>query len=395
MSSVNSTALSIIIPIYNAESYVIRCLDSIIMQAEKLSENTVEVICVDDGSKDESLSILNNYATEHERVRVIHEENAGPAAARNAGLDMARGEWIWFVDPDDYVDENAVENILSLISDDMDDQLVESSPCLIDFNTKRAALSDVIMFDAYEHKTMVLEGGCPGKDNIRPWEHFSEDHVFTEEADLCAIQRLVLYPYVSGSEESMFDSKGIKAYSTPIAAPWDKLYRRQFLTGNGLRFNENLRVLDDMFFNIQAFGATETVAYSKKKIYHYIRNSRSITATYTPDRIEKDRVVWKAIEEYIDGLRDGDSELKKTLNKRIIKSFAIALKLSLFNTNNPKDIKNQMQEAREVLDIHEYKEAFGSVKLGEVEWRLRPVIICARIGWMSGLWLLTKMQEKI
>ncbi len=389
----SNTILSIIIPVYNAESYLVRCLDSIILQAEELPENTVEVICVDDGSKDGSLNILNKYATEHKCVRVIHQKNAGPAAARNAGLDIACGEWIWFVDPDDHVDENAVETILKLISNDTDDLPVESYDCLIASNTKRVALSDVILFDAYEHKKTVNKGGRFVSDGKCLWEHFSEDHIFADKAEIYAIQRLVLYPYISGAGVRLFTSKGIKAYSTPIAAPWDKLYRRQFLVDNGLKFNERLRVLDDMFFNMQAFGAAETVAYSKKKIYHYIRNSGSITASYTPDRIEKDRLVWKAIEEYIDGLRDGDSELKKTLNKRIIKSFAIALKLSLFNTNNPKDIKNQMQEAREVLDLHEYKEAFGSVKLGEVEWRLRPVIICARIGWMRGLWLLTKMQE--
>ncbi len=370
----SSIVLSVIIPIYNAGSYLAECLDSIASQTDNLPEDSLEVICVDDGSKDGSLSILNKYATDHGYIRTLHQKNMGPAAARNAGLNLAGGEWVWFIDPDDHVAQDSLNTVLCVV---------------------RSENADVCIFDAYEHKTDAGVGGRPGKDKICPWEHFSEDHVFTDKEDICAMQRLILYPFVAGREAKIFSLKGMKAYSTPFAAPWDKLYRRQFLTDNGLRFNESLRVLDDMVFNMQVFGAAGRVAYSTKKIYHYVRNTGSITAAYTPDRIKKDRAVWKAIKEYADGAERGKSELRKAINKRIIKSFAIALKLDIFNPIDPASTYDQLQEAGRVLALPEYKEAFGSVKLKEIEWRLRPVIMCVKIGWMRGLRLLTKMQEKI
>lgn len=337
------TVLSIIIPVYNAESYLARCLNSIIVQAEDALDKAVEVICVDDGSKDGSLNILNRYAEDYAYIRAIHQDNAGPAAARNAGLGVACGEWVWFVDPDDYVAEDVLDAI---------------------HTTLQGLSADICLFDAYEHRG----------SRIGNWEHFDKAFDTTDSSIIRNIQREVLYPT-----------------KTPIAAPWDKLYRRQFLEDNGLRFNENLRVLDDMFFNLQAFGVAKGFVYSKKKIYHYIRNTGSITASYTPDRIEKDREVWKAIEEYTDYVEF----LRPFMYKRIVKSFAIALRLSVFNPNNPQRTKDQLQEARRVLNLPEYKEAFDSVKIKEVEWRLRLVIMCVRIGWMRGLWLLTKIQEAL
>lgn len=90
--------VSIIIPIYNVERYIIKCLDSIIKQTLK----EIEILCIDDGSIDASREIIDEYANKDCRFKVVHQENKGAAAARNVGLDMAMGEWIAFMDPDDY-----------------------------------------------------------------------------------------------------------------------------------------------------------------------------------------------------------------------------------------------------------------------------------------------------
>lgn len=92
---------SLIIPIYNAEKTLSRCLDSILSQ----DFDDYEVLCIDDGSKDASLKILGEYACRDRRIRVIRQTNSGPSIARNTGLDNAQGDWVLFVDADDYLRE--------------------------------------------------------------------------------------------------------------------------------------------------------------------------------------------------------------------------------------------------------------------------------------------------
>ena len=98
----NQSLFSVIIPVYNVERYLRKCLDSILIQSFK----DFEVILVDDGSKDKSGTICDEYATKDERISVLHKENGGVSSARNAGIDKASGEWILFVDADDVVPQD-------------------------------------------------------------------------------------------------------------------------------------------------------------------------------------------------------------------------------------------------------------------------------------------------
>ena len=93
--------LSIIIPVYNTEEYLPRCLNSCLEQ--DLLANEYEIIAINDGSSDNSLQILNAYALKYPNIRVINQENRGLGATRNRGLNLAIGEYIWFVDSDDWV----------------------------------------------------------------------------------------------------------------------------------------------------------------------------------------------------------------------------------------------------------------------------------------------------
>lgn len=102
--------VSVIVPVYNVEEYLGRCVDSILNQTHK----NLEVVLVDDGAKDTSGAICDRYAEQDPRVRVIHKENGGLSSARNAGIDIARGDWLEFVDSDDWIEPDAVESMLHL-----------------------------------------------------------------------------------------------------------------------------------------------------------------------------------------------------------------------------------------------------------------------------------------
>ena len=100
--------ISVIIPVYNAAAYITKCLDSVINQSYK----NLEIICVNDGSTDESGSILESYAFQDSRVRVFHQKNGSSARARNTGLDAATGDWITFADNDDWLDLDMYEKLM-------------------------------------------------------------------------------------------------------------------------------------------------------------------------------------------------------------------------------------------------------------------------------------------
>ena len=102
-----SPKISIIVPVYNAEKTLNQCVDSIIHQSYK----DWELFLIDDGSKDHSAAICDKYAQQDERIRVFHKSNGGVSSARNVGLDNAVGEWITFIDSDDWVENNYLENL--------------------------------------------------------------------------------------------------------------------------------------------------------------------------------------------------------------------------------------------------------------------------------------------
>ncbi len=396
--------LSIVIPVYNAADYLDVCLYRLIDQVRRLRRDEygymtdnpdsfgngsagycVEIIVVDDGSADRSLIILKEYADRYDFVKLVHQDNAGPAAARNAGLRIARGDWVWFIDPDDYADEDALETINEAVRG------FEGASSDADENHERI---DVIFFDAYEHMGTGRSvhhrrhsvSRMDNEDRVSAWEHFREPCSFSVKEDIQILQRAVLYPR---------EIRALKNYIprriVPLAAPWDKVYRLDFLTENLLMYNEELRVLDDMFFNMEAFGRAARVEYVKKPIYHYVRNHGSITSSYTPDRVSRDLMVWEAIDRYIG--TEEDELFRQACYKRIIRSYAICCKRSIFHSDNPMSRSAQVKYATKVMALPEYDEAFRQVRLSGLEWKLKTVAVLGRIKFGWGMWVISRMER--
>lgn len=128
--------LSIIIPVYNVEKYLAKCLDSLIDQ--DLDTSKFEVIVVNDGSKDSSLEIANTYATQHPHIRVIDQENQGVGATRNNGLDSAKGTYVYFLDPDDYVTTNSLKLLVNFASKHKLDILCFQSKSTYDYGISKS-----------------------------------------------------------------------------------------------------------------------------------------------------------------------------------------------------------------------------------------------------------------
>ncbi|MBE6529931.1 MAG: glycosyltransferase family 2 protein [Ruminococcaceae bacterium] len=111
--------LSIIIPAYNCEKYICECLDSCLEQ--DIPANDYEIICIDDGSTDKTTEILDGYAAKYIQIKLIHQKNSGVSAARNTGIEQAKGDYIWFVDADDLIQENILSELSSILSESEND----------------------------------------------------------------------------------------------------------------------------------------------------------------------------------------------------------------------------------------------------------------------------------
>ena len=338
--------LSIILPVYNVEKYIVDCLESVVKNINE-QDRQVEVIIVDDGATDDSGVIANRYASRYDYIQVIHKENQGVAQARNTGINAARGKWLYFADSDDRIAAKGVYYICKC--------------------SKENADADIILFDALK--------SINNKDEA--WEHFSNNMVLHGKEGIRKLQRSVMY-----------------YEGTPLAAPWDKVYKKSFLDKNHIRFQSNLKVLDDMVFNVEAFGKADKVVYCKEKIYHYRYVPESITNSYKPDRVEQDLKVWDFLQTYMSkNFYEEEYEAEKNMFQqayfcRVIKSFSICCRLCFFNRQNEKNLLNKIKYMKEVLALPIYDEAFKKVKLKNAEWKLKIVILMGRAGMGFGIYLL-------
>lgn len=346
--------LTIVIPIYNVEKYIKKCLDSIVIDNADFLQN-IEIILVDDGSTDASGNIVDRYAMEYPFLHVLHKKNSGVAAARNMGMNAARGDWIYFMDSDDWLDTGAIDKI--------------HRSCM------KHSDSDILFFDAYQNK----------ENAEKIWEHFHESCVWDTGNDIKRLQRGMLYFPMAHPDKQI-----------PLAAPWDKVYRKAFLLTNKLYFAEYLKVLDDMVFNMEAFGIASNVAYCKEKIYHYRYVSNSITNSYRPDRLKQDMEVWNYICQYMNKKDWSETERElftQAYYCRVIKSFSICCRLLFFNPRNEMSLSKKLDFVESVLATEPYNTAFHAVGLQYAEWRLKIMIVFGRCRWVKGIWLLHVAQN--
>lgn len=211
----NYPYISIIVPVYKVEKYIRNCVESIICQ-----KGDWELILVDDGSPDGCPAICDEYAEKDERVQVIHKENGGVSTARNAGLDVARGEWIWFVDGDDYIVNNVINEIFQKIS--------------ILSNTDYIQMG---MNYLYDDKNIVV-GEIKSVDNI------SKNRFFN------------LY---------------ISYYNHNI------LFKRDIIEKNHIRFTEGLKVAEDQEFQLKYMMLCDSPIQIPICAYVYRQRNGSVT----------------------------------------------------------------------------------------------------------------------
>lgn len=220
--------VSVIVPIYNGEQYIKGCVDSIVSQ----SYTNIELILVNDGSTDGSREIIQNYIYIDKRCVLIDKPNGGASSARNLGLEYANGEYVYFIDSDDYIEQYAVEKLV--------EHMQEMQP---DFCCYRVAF--------YNSEKSILHG-----------RDFS-----------CSV--------ITRQEDILKDA--LMGYNIKIA-PWAKFFSRSFLLQNNIRFHEGV-INEDYLFTIECAICASKVSFLNKVMYNAYERTGSVSRTMKDDCI--------------------------------------------------------------------------------------------------------------
>ena len=233
-------SLSIIVPVFNVENYLPKCLNSL-LKTKGIED--AEIILIDDGSTDGSGAIADKYSSEYSNIRVIHKDNEGPSAARNLGIKEAFGKYISFIDSDDEVVPGLYSKVIAL-----------------------AAVSDDDMF-LWDAELIVEDGRSMATKNEGYFSHYG-----LEKTEKTYTGKQIIETLLRNSGDF-------------VATVWLGAYRKDFLTGNGLLFEQGL-IHEDEFWVPQAMINAKSVHYIPHKIYRYRQRKGSIMNPESKDRTE-------------------------------------------------------------------------------------------------------------
>lgn len=223
--------ISVIVPVYNVEKYISECIESLINQTFK----DIEIILINDGSTDRTGEICRKYSEDDNRILLIDKENEGLSIARNTGLSMAKGEYIAFVDSDDFIDHNMLEI--------MYDKAIETKADIIKCNAR------------------ILRG--PSKHNrLKETEVYSK---LLEKVDF--IEEIVKKDIVIGNNSMV---------------AWGNLYKKDIIESNKLKFVKIIG-LEDYLFNMQYFKYVERYCLISNRLYNYRVLNNSLSRTFNPN----------------------------------------------------------------------------------------------------------------
>lgn len=294
----NNSLVSIVVPIYNAQKYLQKCINSIVEQTYQ----NIQIILVDDGSTDDCPALCDEWAKKDSRITVIHKSNQGAGLARNTGIDNAKGEYICFFDSDDYIHPTLVEK------------------CVAKCQSEN---SDVVLF---------------GKNNV--FENSANIKAQTSYANDC-------YTGIAVQKELL---AGLFSYATQHGiGVWSKFFKMSIIKENQIRFRSEREFLsEDAYFVLEYFSKSQKAVVIKENLYYYLVRQGSLSRNIDPQRQQKNNRFLTACINYIDN-SDMPQEVKAHLTARYHIYTITAMKQITKSNLAPK------QKRQALLDIYNDK----------------------------------------
>ena len=332
--------VSVIVPIYKVEKYLSECVDSIRNQ----TLDDIEIILVDDGSPDNCPQICDEYKKIDSRIKVVHKKNGGLSSARNAGMKVATGQYIGFVDSDDYIEVDMYEKM---------------------YNTAKKYDVDFVMCDYYKsygsdkkEVSLEIDEGMYNKEKIKD----------------------IIYPQLIMTENIDYG---------PFLAVWHCLYKNIFLKENDLYFDDIVKYSEDNLFSSIVGYKSDSFYYMKGSyFYNYRYNPNSISTTYKED----------ALDVYIEmnnRLYDNFYRCKEYDFKRQLSLHMIYYTLNYINQvlGSNLNLKEKYSKIKNSLKKKEVKRAFDKFLLPDINLKLKLSIL--RLKYKMALtYMLVKSSDK-
>lgn len=294
-----SNLVSILMPVYNACEYLEETVDSILNQTYE----EFELVIVNDGSSDNTEVICNRLKEKDDRIIVIHKENTGVSDTRNIALDNAKGKYIAFIDSDDLVHKDYLKTLLS----SMEKSNGQLAVC------------------GFKQRKISANGQVKELSRV-----FCPKEVIAIED----MKDLIMDFWNSG-------------LLNPL---WNKLYSREIIEENNIRFKEDVEIGEDFIFNLQYFKKIKNICFSKKELYYYIRrNNNSITHQYIDNMYEKGLEIHSLLEDFLKDMNFYNSKNKYVLYGNHLMAVFLDF-LNLFHKDCKLTLKQKKQYIKAIVN---------------------------------------------
>lgn len=308
--------VSVIIPIYNEESYLKKCIDSVLKQ----TYHNIEVLLVNDGSTDNSFEICKKYAESDKRVIVLNQENMGVSAARNQGIRKSRGKYIVFVDSDDWIEAETIRNLIDIQSN---------------YNY------DLVIYGHYKDDLIAKK-----RD-----EYKQPKNIIKDKKDISyLLSDLIL--------------------TERLNALWNKMYKSSIIKNYNISFSEKLNIAEDLLFNFQYFMNVNSLFILGEPYYHYmVREEESLTTKYHPHKYEMLTKVNDYMQLELTTRESYKAALQSTQHIRIKNIYSVFLDLLSKSSHNTR------KERLEYIDLIIQKENLSNLNSTQRAYRVLAVIL--------------------
>ena len=343
--------ITVIVPVYNAAKYLSKCLNTIINQTYK----NLEIICINDGSFDNSLEILKKFHSYDNRIKIIDKKNEGVSIARNEALAVSKGDYLIFVDSDDWIDMQTCDVALKTILEENAD--VVMWPYIREYPNK--SLSKEI----YRVDTKLLFNYKEVKNKLH--------------------RRFIGLIGVELSEPENADA---------LCTIWGKIYKLNIIKANGIKFHDirSIGSYEDGLFNLHYFEYVKKAVYLPKYMYHYKKDTNeSVTTQYNEKLYEQWNNLFNIMNRYILD-KKYDKEYIQALRNRISLSI---LKLGLNVVSSNMTLIEKIREIKKIITSERYRNSIKTLNLRyfAIHWKI--FFALCKINFASGVFMLVYIMN--